>query len=773
MESITKTIEHNKSKIDKAQILNIAIKYFFCFVAFYFLSIARINTTIPFWFGLFVALIVTKENPFAISLLFVLGFFLSDLNIANLVIATNMAGVMMIAFLIHNHLHKKINFAFTGLYVILGNIAFIYYNISPAQTLISAGISLLIGLIFTYCCIITLSAIKSRNYAFRLNIDEAVCCGVLVLALFCGVYQVNFFGFDVAKFIAVILILILSYFSQITGTIFAVAVGLGIAFASNNVGYIPLFVLMSIFASIFKTSSRIYSVLAVIAIEVLFGVYFNIFSSYDMLAPICTIAGCIVYICIPTKWLKSLNNHFIFNDSSAVKNIYNQNRSLMSKKLFGVSEVFFEMDKVYRQFVKGVLSVEDAKKMLAAELIDSCCNGCKDKNKCLHTIGEEIRTILNDLFNIAFEKGKISILDLPPYLTSRCNKASSMVGIINSLVYQYKQYSNMMTNLDNSKILIAEQLSGVSKIMRELSKELDTPIAFDTSKENKIIEELTYKNIVCKEVAVYEQNKNICRVSLVLRNADIDNPEIPQIINSVTKSVMKLDNITPSVQSGLSTIDYKVASKYDMVLGLASSNKDNNNISGDCHSLQRIGDNKFMLAICDGMGSGEGAEKISNLTISLVENFYKANFDSETILSSVNKLVSLNNGERFSSLDIAVVDLNDGVGDFIKLGACEGYIKTKESVIEIPSGALPVGMLDEIAPKITKTVLDSGDCVILVSDGISDVFKEKELINYINNLTTTNPQAIAEAILEKALSIDNGLPHDDMTVLVGKLFINS
>ena len=60
----------------------------------------------------------------------------------------------------------------------------------------------------------------------------------------------------------------------------------------------------------------------------------------------------------------------------------------------------------------------------------------------------------------------------------------------------------MMTNLDNSKILIAEQLNGVSKIMRELSKELDTPIAFDTSKENKIIEELTYKNIVCKEVAV-------------------------------------------------------------------------------------------------------------------------------------------------------------------------------------------------------------------------------------------------------------------------------
>ena len=773
MEITTKTVHEHKAKIDKVTLLNVIIKYFFCFVAFYFLAIAKVNATMPFWFGLFVAMLYIKENPIAMAVTFVISIFLSGLSIESLIISINMAIVMVVAILIHNHIHKKMSLSLVGIYALLGNVAFIYYNIRPASQLICAGISILVGLIFAYSCIITLSAIKSRNYAFKLNIDEAVCCGILILSIFCGLYQVNFFGFDVAKFIAVLLILIVSYFSQIMGIMFAVAAGLGIAFASNNVAYIPLLTLMAIFSSVFRTNSRVYSVLAVITIEVLFGIYFNIFSTYTILAPICTISACLVYICIPTKWLKTINNYFIFNDSSAVKNIYNQNRSLMSKKLYGVSEVFFEMDKVYRQFVKGVLPIEDAKKMLVAELIDSCCSGCKDKNKCLHTIGEEIKTILNDLFNIAFEKGKISILDLPPYLTSRCGRASSMVGIINSLVYQYKQYSNMMTNLDNSKILIAEQLKGVSRIMQDLSKELDTPIAFDTVKENKIIEELTYKNIICKEVAVYEQNKNICRVSLVLRNSDLDNPEIPKVINNVTKSIMKLDNIIPSVQSGLSTVDYKVASKYDVVLGLASANKGNDKISGDCHSLQRLGDNKFMLAICDGMGSGEEAEKISNLTISLVENFYKANFDSDTILSSVNKLVSLNNGERFSSLDIAVLDLNDGIGDFIKLGACEGYIKTKETIIEIPSGALPVGMLEEITPKITKTVVDNGDCVVLVSDGIKDVFEGNELNVFINNLTTNNPQAIAEAILERALLLDKGLPHDDMTVLVGKLFINN
>ena len=36
---------------------------------------------------------------------------------------------------------------------------------------------------------------------------------------------------------------------------------------------------------------------------------------------------------------------------------------------------------------------------------------------------------------------------------------------------------------------------------------------------------------------------------------------------------------------------------------------------------------KFLFAINDGMGSGEQAENASELSISLVENFYKAGFE--------------------------------------------------------------------------------------------------------------------------------------------------
>ena len=67
------------------------------------------------------------------------------------------------------------------------------------------------------------------------------------------------------------------------------------------------------------------------------------------------------------------------------------------------------------------------------------------------------------------------------------------------------------------------------------------------------------------------------------------------------------------------------------------------------------------LPICDGMGSGDNAYNISKLSISLIENFYKAGFDNEIILSSVNKLLSLSEQENFSTIDLAVLDCRKNI----------------------------------------------------------------------------------------------------------------
>ena len=129
------------------------------------------------------------------------------------------------------------------------------------------------------------------------------------------------------------------------------------------------------------------------------------------------------------------------------------------------------------------------------------------------------------------------------------------------------------------------------------------------------------------------------------------------------------------------------------------------------------------------------------------------------------------NKKVFSAIDICVVDLKSAITDMIKLGACVGFIKQEETTTIVESGALPIGILEEVKPKITKTALNSGDMVVLVSDGIVDAFGEEEKIkNYITKNTTTNPQTLADNILQTAKEFNKNFPKDDMTVLVGKIY---
>ena len=173
------------------------------------------------------------------------------------------------------------------------------------------------------------------------------------------------------------------------------------------------------------------------------------------------------------------------------------------------------------------------------------------------------------------------------------------------------------------------------------------------------------------------------------------------------------------------------------------------------------------------MGRCKKALKSSNLGMGLVDNFYRAGFDNDIILSSTNKLLALRGEDMFSALDLAVIDLRKGVADVIKLGAPVGLVKHINTIDEIEGNSLPLGIVDEASANIKKLVLSSGDFVILATDGITDSFvSNEEYANFVNNLSEANPQILAEEILIKALENCGGSAVDDMTIIDSKIFKN-
>ena len=179
----------------------------------------------------------------------------------------------------------------------------------------------------------------------------------------------------------------------------------------------------------------------------------------------------------------------------------------------------------------------------------------------------------------------------------------------------------------------------------------------------------------------------------------------------------------------------------------------------------------MLLSLCDGMGSGENANRSSTLALNMVESFYRAGFRSDLILRSTNQLLTLNAEENFSAIDICVVDLFSGTCDMIKVGTPPSFIMNNQEITELNSHSLPLGILQELEPNINTIVLKDNDYIILATDGVVDSFGSIEILKeVIIQNDTKNPQDIANIILKAALKNYKDYPKDDMTVLVCKIF---
>ena len=178
-----------------------------------------------------------------------------------------------------------------------------------------------------------------------------------------------------------------------------------------------------------------------------------------------------------------------------------------------------------------------------------------------------------------------------------------------------------------------------------------------------------------------------------------------------------------------------------------------------------------MLALSDGMGSGEYARRISDCTISLVESFYRAKMPSDTILSTVNQLLSFNREESFSCIDVATVDLDTGCADLVKIGSPLSFVLSENKIRVLESESLPLGILDSVKPTVLREALGAGDTVVLISDGITSAFSSStDICAFMESVPCLNPQTFADELLKKAIDLCGGVAVDDMTVVAARIF---
>ena len=763
-----------KNIISKKTKTFLIIKYIMFFILFYVLSKAGINNYIfPFYFGVYFALVWCNQSVLVLSPIYVLARFLSGFLLYDLYGAIFMVVATIIIYGVHQKLKKPIKEIMFLPYALVAISCDVFFKIYLGANIIFQIIELVVGLLFMFATMKFFEVIIVRGIRGKMTSLELICGGSVVVAIFCGLSAFSFWNFELAKLFAFFVTLFFAYAFDAKTTLFMCTVmGLGTLVYSNNAYFFAPIVLWGLVCVCFRTRYRIIMVVASLLAEVVMGIYFDLYYSYSIMAVLPCIISALLFLALPKRLYAFSQDYYNSTFGSlTMQNIINRNREIMQKRLTKLSGIFAEMNNVFRSMIKGKVAISELKLLMQTEIKSALCIDCPERNRCHRIYEQETSAIIENLCDIAFEKGKITLIDIPSVLTSRCFKINQLVYKINDLIAQYKNYAGLVNSIDASRVLIAEQLYGVSGVMKNLAKEMGQTIDFDRGLEKRIIDELTYNNIICSDALVYGSNGNSVLATLAVRKEDYLKASISKIVSKICGSEMSVCEDENCERAGWKILNLKTAPKYDVVFGTSAITKASSQISGDCYSIIRIENDKILMALCDGMGSGQKAENCSRIAISLVENFYKAGFENELVLPCVNKFLSLGKEDVFSCLDMAVIDLTQGVCDLIKLGATVGHIKHENTTEQIECSALPLGIISTAEPNCIKKVLQSGDMVVLSTDGVNDSFaSDEDYANFINNINSLNPQEVADQILQKALENDGGVARDDMTVVVAKVF---
>ena len=274
------------------------------------------------------------------------------------------------------------------------------------------------------------------------------------------------------------------------------------------------------------------------------------------------------------------------------------------------------------------------------------------------------------------------------------------------------------------------------------------------------------KEIEIQEISIQKEDRFLIEIYMEKSNiTDID--YIEKILTDVLKEKIVLNQ-----EASIGTrLNFLSDDKFVMAIGNSEITKSNSDISGDSFLSVKLKDGKYLVALSDGMGSGEDARQSSNKALKMLENLLLSGFDKKTSLELINSSLINQNEEIFATLDIAIIDLYKGNIEFIKSGACPTYIKKGDKVQILKANSLPAGIVPNAGLQVYDRDVDSGEILLMCTDGVLDSnveYKNKELwLRYVlEDIETTNTKKIADLVLNEAIDNCYGVAKDDMSVLV-------
>ncbi len=545
---------------------------------------------------------------------------------------------------------------------------------------------------------------------------------------------------------------------------------------------LPLFLALGLggmLAGCVKDLGRLASALAVVLTPVIFLFYID----EEVLEPLWMgglVAGAVLFALFPKRLLEKA----ALRETESPMDRYTKMKELTEEKLKRSSEAFQALSKTF------VAEGERKDKGEISKLVDTIANRvCQDCGMAHYCWEEELYRTYSMTFSALSYcdgRGKVTLAQMPAHFQEHCVHTDAFMDAVNEVYADYRRDCVWGSRLAECRELVGQQLYAVGDILQTLSGQMEWKGSFLESEEEALTDALKKEGFRPQKVVVAEEKnargrqvrltlpacggKGVCKEKIL--------PLVKKTLSCPTVLVLQQEGIcSHDAEKRMCTLHFREEPPFALTTATVFSPAEEGMPVGDAAAFLETGAGAgALLAVSDGMGTGEEAAKESHTAIELLEQFTEAGFDRELALKMINSALLLRRGEEtYATLDICHIDLFNGHAEFIKLGAVSSYIWRGNRIISLRANALPAGILKQVQVEKNEMLLKDGDMLFLVTDGVTDAIGGEGktaawLKDQLNAFPMANPQDAAAYILKEAKKERQEGRSDDMTVLAARFW---
>lgn len=752
-----------------------------------------LSEILPFALPFYGAMIVMKKDKSVLACLSLLAGALTISPQNSLFVLSSMVIFLLLSkvtsFIYNNRIRTLpviifFSMALTrSIFVYINSGAFSAYDYVMA--FVEAGLSFILTLIFLQS--LPIFTVQKMKQSFK--IEEIICFMILIASVLTGLAGISFYGLQIEHILSRYSVLTFAYIGGASiGCTVGVVTGLILGLANvGNLYQISLLAFSGLLGGLLKEGRKIGAAVGLLIGSLLISLYGE--GSSALAATLYeSLIAVFLFLLTPRRLTKRVAKYIpgTVEHGQEQQQYARKIRDATAYKVDQFSHVFQALSESFATFHH---SVSDEKKEeietdnFLSSITENSCQTCYKKNRCWVQNFDKTYDLMKAVMRETEEKTYQKNQKLKKEFRQHCSKSKQLEELMEDEWKLTKANETLKKQVQDSRRLVAEQLLGVSQVMEDFSREIKREREQHFQQEEQIRDALQYFGIEIQQVEIYSLEQGNIDIEMFIPYCN-GHGECEKIIAPMLSDILEEQIVVKGEKcaghpNGFCHVAFGSSKSFRVFTGAAHAAKGGGLVSGDSYSMMELGVGKFAAAISDGMGNGARANFESNETIKLLEKILASGINEKVAIKTINSILSLRTtDEIYSTLDLSMIDLQDATCKFLKVGSSPSFIKRGEQVLKVQSSNLPIGIINEFDVEVVTQQLKAGDQLIMMSDGIFEGPKHVEnhdlwMKRKLKAIKTTEPQEIADLIMEEVIRTRSGRIEDDMTVVVVRIEHNT